>query len=120
MDYATHTSGFAVRMKTRIQVSGMTLNVKFENMEGTQYVGARDAKARPYDNTQWTPTEQPNPKPFAVRLNGDGLFQELVVPSDAPLMVRNIMRGWASALQINAAEIKQGNVGFTSKEVGKK
>ena len=28
MDYATHTSGFAMKMKTRMQVSGNTLNIK--------------------------------------------------------------------------------------------
>jgi hypothetical protein len=28
MDYATHTSGFAYKMKTRVQVSGRTLNLK--------------------------------------------------------------------------------------------
>ena len=28
MDYATHTSGFSMKMKTRMQVSGNTLNIK--------------------------------------------------------------------------------------------
>lgn len=116
MDYATHTSGFAVRFKTRIQVSGQTLNVKFENMEWTQFVGARDAKDRPYDTTQWTVADEPNPKPFSIKLNGEGLFQELTVPSGAPLFVKNIMRGWASALQINSGEIKKGTKGFLSEE----
>ena len=81
-------------------------------MQFTQYVGAHDAKAWPYDDTVYTPARIENPPPFAIKLNNDGLFKELVVPSGVSLMHKNIMRGWAAQLQINSAKIKKGSKGF--------
>ena len=78
----------------------------------SQFVGAHDAKAWPYDDTTFTPARVENPPPFQIRLNSDGLFEELIVPSGTPLMHKNIMRGWAAQLQINSAEIKKGPKGF--------
>ena len=68
-------------------------------MRFTQYVGAHEAKAWPYDSTTWTPV-QADPPAFAVQLDSDGLFQELIVPSGASVFQRNLMRAWASQLQV--------------------
>ena len=78
----------------------------------SQFVGAHDAKAWPYDDTTFTPAKIENPPPFAIKLNNDGLFEELIVPSGVSLMHKNIMRAWAATLQINSAEIKKGLKGF--------
>ena len=78
----------------------------------SQFVGAHAANVWPYDETSFTPAKIENPAPFAIKLNRDGLFEELIVPSDVPLIQKNIMRGWAARLQINSAEIKEGKKGF--------
>ena len=94
-----------------IHLFGLSL-LQFENLKFSQYVGAHDAKAWPYDDTTFTPAKMQNPPPFQIKLNSDGLFDELIVPADASLMQKNIMRGWAAQLQMNSAEIKKGLKGF--------
>ena len=86
-------------------------------MEFSQYVGLHDSRAWPFEETTFTPVPQ-SPAPFSVTLDSNGLFESLTLPPAAsgnPLM-GNIMRGWASALQINSAQIAKGNVGFRSQE----
>lgn len=115
MDYASASSGFSYRMKTRVQVSGSTLNVKFENMKFSQFVGMHDSKAWPFDNTNFENVDEQS-KGFSVTLDSNGLFKSMVIPDGDNVFIRNIMRNWASMLQINSAEISKGNVAFRSKE----
>nr|ALO75638.1 melanin-engaging protein [Tigriopus kingsejongensis] len=116
MDHASGTSGFSYKMKTRVQVSGKTLNVQFQDMQFTQFVGLHKPNSWPFDSTSYTDVPQAGTPTFSVRLGDDGLFQELTVPSDADLFYKNLMRGWASNLQINSEQIRAGKSGFKSTE----
>ncbi len=122
MDYANHVSGFAYRMKTRVQVSGRTLNIKvtysikallqelfiimffsfhsqFSNIRFTQFVGAPENAGDPFAGTSYINVGN-EPPAFAIRLNENGLFKEIVIPSNTNTFQRNIMKGWASTLQV--------------------
>lgn len=86
-------------------------------MKFSQFVGIHTPNESPFDSTTFTDVDtQANPS-FKITLGDDGLFQELVVPENAGIFYKNLMRGWASTLQINSAEIRSGNRGFKSKEV---
>jgi len=90
--------------------------LQFSDIKWSEFVG-NTAKGSdwPFDTTRWTdvPAE---PKPFSITLDDNGLFRELKVPSGASIFERNLMRGWASALQINTQEIRNGARGFRSRE----
>ncbi len=92
-----------------------TFLLQFDNVKFSQYVGAHKANAWPFDETTYTdvPAE---PKPFSIKLDSNGLFQELIVPSDYSIVERNMARAWASQLQINAGQIRAGKRGFKSRE----
>merc|ERR1711881_8544 len=44
---------------------------------------------------------------FSIELGDNGLFKSLVVPSGMPIWQKNLVKGWANQLQINAASIKE-------------
>ena len=116
MDYASYSSGFAYKCTTRIQVSGNTFNVELSDVEFTEYVGSGLSSTNwPYQNQNWESVRVPNMK-FAVKHDSSGVFSEVVVPSGADIWQRNLIRGWAGRLQINAAKIKAGEKGFKSRE----
>ncbi|TRY76606.1 hypothetical protein TCAL_03493 [Tigriopus californicus] len=116
MDYAPGSSGFAYRMTTRVQVSGKSLNIQFNDMKFSQFVGLHTPNQSPFDSTTFTDVDSQASPSFKITLGDDGLFKELVVPDNAGTFYKNLMRGWASTLQINSGEIRSGNRGFKSKE----
>jgi len=124
-DVTHSTSGFSYRMKTKIQVSGKTINVKFTDMTFSEYVGTHDDDEHHhhhhagrhwiFDETIFTPIGAVEPS-FSLTVDDDGLFKSLVVPSDADVFSRNMARAWAAQLQVNTKEIKTGNHAFRSRE----
>ena len=85
-------------------------------MKFSQFVGMHEAKAWPFDQTNFTPVSDGGGA-FSLKLNQDGLFESMTVANDAPIFVKNIMRGWATTLQVNSGKIAQGARGFKSDEV---
>lgn len=116
MDYATAFAGFQYKMTTRIQVSGRNLNVKLENMKFTQNVGTREnAGTDVYSKQKYTPVPIPDTA-FSVKVDSNGLFESVTADSSADPAALNMIRAWASYMQINKAEIKSGKKGFVSRE----
>ena len=116
MDYTPFSSGFAYRHDTKIQVSGNTLNVKFTNVQFTEYVGPRATGGDwPYADQVWE--DLPEERVFSVSHNGDGVFSSMTIPSGTSLAARNIYKAWGARLQVNKAEIMAGKMAFKSREV---
>jgi hypothetical protein len=115
MDHSPHMSGSNYKMKVRVQVSGKTLNVQISDIQMTQYVGPVDVHGNPFDSTSYTNVPA-GPMSFSVTSDDDGKFKSLNVQSGLTTFQKNLIRGWAAQLQINAGEIKRGNKAFVSTE----
>ena len=58
---------------------------------------------------------------FSVQLDSNGLFQSVDVPAGFSIWQKNLVKGWANQLQVNAGKIKQEGLpsAFKSEEVRK-
>jgi hypothetical protein len=56
---------------------------------------------------------------FSVQLDSNGLFQSVDVPAGFSIWQKNLVKGWANQLQVNAAKIQQEGLptAFKSEEV---
>ena len=56
---------------------------------------------------------------FSIQLDSNGLFQSVTVPGGIPVFLKNLVRGWANQLQVNAGKITQQGLpsAFKSAEV---
>jgi hypothetical protein len=82
----------------------------------SQYVGAVDVHENPFDSTTYTPV--PSAKmSFSLTSDDDGKFKSLSVQSGLSVFQKNLIKGWATQLQINAGEIRRGSKAFVSTEV---
>ncbi len=82
----------------------------------SQYVGAVDVHGNPFDNTNYTPVPA-GKMSFSLTSDDDGKFKSLNVPSGLSVFQKNLIKGWAAQLQINAGEIRRGSKAFVSTEV---
>ena len=82
----------------------------------SQYVGAVDVNGNPFDSTTYTPVPATK-MTFSLTSDDDGKFKSLSVPSGLSIFQKNIIKGWATQLQINAGEIRRGSKAFVSTEV---
>jgi hypothetical protein len=103
MDVATHSSGEQYKMKVRVQVSGTKLNVKISDIKRSMFVGGHLPTDDQFANTKFEPASMEIA--FSVQLDSNGLFQSVTVPSGLPIFQKNLVRGWANQLQINAGKI---------------
>jgi hypothetical protein len=82
----------------------------------SQYVGAVNVHGNPFDSTTYTDVPV-GPMSFSLTSDDDGKFQSLSVQSGLSIFQKNLIKGWAAQLQINAGEIKRGKKAFVSTEV---
>ena len=56
---------------------------------------------------------------FSVQLDSNGLFQSVDVPAGFSIWQKNLVKGWANQLQVNAGKIQQEGLptAFKSEEV---
>jgi hypothetical protein len=82
----------------------------------SQYVGAVDVHGSPFAGTTYTSVPV-GPMSFSITSDDDGKFKSLAVQSGLSIFQKNLIKGWAAQLQINAGEIKRGSKAFVSTEV---
>nr|WQH82008.1 vitellogenin [Caligus rogercresseyi] len=116
MDHAPHSSGFAYKHLTTMQVHGDTIKVKLSDVEFSQFNGKHEEGGNyPFDHTNFVATNRDIP-PFQVSLDSHGLFKSLTVGPRLTLFQRNMIRGWAQKLQLNMDKIKDHGHGFSHEE----
>lgn len=114
MDHATHTSGENFRMTVRMQVHGNTLNVELSSISNTQFVGKHEPTSNPFANTNYK--QIPETITFSIELTDDHLFKRVSMSPELTYFERNIVRGWASQLQINSPKVQAQEKAFKSTE----
>jgi hypothetical protein len=105
MDYAPHLVGGVYRMNTKLQVSNTrkTLKIALSSIKKSEYMGPVDPSNQNTNGLSFVPADQTSTT-FQVDLNPDGSFASFkTATTDANLL--NIIRGWASLLQVK----RQGN-----------
>ena len=80
------------------------------------YVGGHQPRENIYDKTTFKKIDGISIY-FSVSLDSNGLFQSLTIPSGMEKYQINLIKGWANQLQVNAGEIRKGNLAFKSQEV---
>jgi len=106
MDVATHSSGEKYKMKVRMQVAGANLNIKISDLQRSMHVGGHLPNEDPFANTKFEPVSDIEIA-FKVMLDANGLFHCVTVPSGMPIFQKNLVKGWANQLQVNAEKIKE-------------
>lgn len=117
MDVATHSSGESYKMKVRLQASGRNLNVEISDLERSMFVGGHLPTEDPFENTNYVKVDMANPVKFKVTLDSSGKFQSLTLASGMNVFQKNLAKGWAQNLQVDAGQIRQGKKAFQSEEV---
>jgi len=117
MDVATHSAGEQYKMKVRIQSAGNKLNVKISDLKRSMHVGGHLPAEDPFAKTKFEPVADIEIA-FSIKLDSNGLFESVKVPSGMPIFQKNIVKGWANQLQINAGKIKESGfpTAFKSEE----
>ncbi|CAB4068817.1 unnamed protein product [Lepeophtheirus salmonis] len=115
MDHAPHSSGFAYKHHTTMQVQGDNIKVKLSDVEFSQFNGKHENGEFPFDHTNFVATNRDIPA-FEVQLDSHGLFSSLKVGPKLTLFQRNMIRGWAQRLQLNMDKINNHGHGFHSEE----
>ncbi len=82
------------------------------------YIGKTDPQSDVFGQTNYKPFDNNNPVKFSVNLDGDGKFRSLAMQSGLSVFQKNLIKGWAAQLQVNSGQIKKGDRGFVSREVG--
>ena len=85
-------------------------------MKISQYVGAVDVHGNPFDSTTYTAVPV-GPMSFSLTSDEDGKFKSLSVQNGLSIFQKNLIKGLAAQLQINAGEIRRGKKAFVSTEV---
>ena len=87
-------------------------------MKRAVFVGGHLPTDNPFEKTKFEPVNDIEIK-FSVELGDNGLFKSVKVPSGMPIFQKNLVKGWANQLQINAAKIKETGMptAFKSQEV---
>merc|ERR1711899_45870 len=107
MDVATHSAGEQYTMKVQLQVKGKKSNMKISDLKRAVFVGGHLPTDNPFETkAKFEPVSDMEAK-FSIELGDNGLFKSLVVPSGMPIWQKNLVKGWANQLQINAASIKE-------------
>ena len=117
MDVATHSSGESYKMKVRLQASGRNLNVEISDLERSMFVGGHLPTEDPFENTNYVKVDMATPVKFKVTLDSAGKFQSLTLASGMNVFQKNLAKGWAQNLQVDAGQISQGKKAFKSEEV---
>ena len=81
----------------------------------SQYVGAVDVHSNAFDQTTYTSVPV-GPMSFSVTSDENGIFKALSVKDGLSIFQKNLIKGWATQLQINAGEIRSGKKAFVSTE----
>merc|ERR1712223_49133 len=117
MDVATHSAGEQYKMKVRIQSAGNKLNVKISDLKRSMHVGGHLPAEDPFAKTKFEPVADIEIA-FSIKLDSNGLFESVKVPSGMPIFQKNIVKGWANQLQINSGKIKESGfpTAFKSEE----
>merc|ERR1712018_10553 len=100
MDYAPHLVGGIFRMNTKVQVSNSrkTLKIAVSGIQKSEYMGPVDPSNQNTNGLSFVNADESSAT-FQVNLNQDGSFQSFQTDkTDATTL--NIIRGWASLLQI--------------------
>ena len=117
MDVATHTSGESYKMKVRLQASGRDLNVEISDLERSMFVGGHLPMEDPFENTNYIKVDMASPVKFKVTLDSAGKFQSLTLASGMNVFQKNLAKGWAQNLQVDAGKIRSGEKSFKTEEV---
>ena len=80
------------------------------------HVGGHLPTEDPFAKTTFTKVEEGKLQ-FSVKLDDNGIFQSLTMPSGMGTFAKNVVKGWAAQFQINAREVQKGNMAFKSQEV---
>merc|ERR1711899_223061 len=107
MDVATHSAGEQYTMKVQLQVKGKKLNMKISDLKRAVFVGGHLPTDNPFETKAKFEPDSDIEVKFSIELGDNGLFKSLVVPSGMPIWQKNLVKGWANQLQINAASIKE-------------
>jgi hypothetical protein len=93
-------------MKVRLQVAGTKLNVKISDIKHSIFVGGHLPTDDQYAGTKFEAVEGVESL-FSVQLDSNGLFQSVDVPAGFSIWQKNLVKGWANQLQVNAGKIQQ-------------
>jgi len=118
-DYDSNASGFRTKADVKIQVSGNKLKVSVSNFRRATFNHPYPDNSWPYKQVNETKSTYLNvddfvDAPFSFTLE-HGLVHDIQVPTSAPFWLKNMMRAFASSIQIDLQKL-QTDLQFTTKE----
>ena len=91
---------------------------QISDLKRSMHVGGHLPAEDPFAKTKFEPVADIEIA-FSIKLDSNGLFESVKVPSGMPIFQKNIVKGWANQLQINSGKIKESGfpTAFKSEEV---
>jgi len=119
-DYTANAGGWRTKAEVRIQVKGTTLKVKVSNLRRATFNLPYPEGQWPYRNVNETvstylPVSDYVDAPFSFTLQ-KGLVTKMEVPKSAPVWLQNMMRAFASSIQLDLNYMDSAEREWTTKE----